>query len=78
MIREALADGLNEQRDYRYGYVSPRDVLGAGFRRGLAEVEVRFAANPDSDQPEEMVEIIPAEPVLNAMLRQALTDERDS
>lgn len=78
MIREALADGLNEQRDWRYSHVSPRDVRGAGFRRGLAEIEVRFAANTESDYPEEMVEIIPAEPVLTALLRQALTDERDT
>lgn len=78
MIREVLADGLNEQRDWRYNYVNPRDIRGAEFRRGLAEIEVRFAADVDSEYPDEMTEIIPAEPVLSAILRQALQDERDT
>lgn len=69
-----MADALNEAGDYRYGYVNPEDIRGAGFRRGLAEIEVRFIANPESDYPDEMVESIPAESVLDELLRQALRE----
>lgn len=70
-----MSDALNEARDYRYGYVSAKDIRGAGFRRGLAEIEVRFIANPESDYPDEMVGSVPAESVLDELLRQALKEE---
>jgi hypothetical protein len=81
IIRDVIADAVNEDRRSSYGNYIPRGgIKVVEFRKGCAEIEVEFYDKAEWDSPGEEYTssaIIDAAPVLSALLTWAIEHSND-